>query len=267
MELTAPTRWRCIDFISDLHLQADDLLTFQAWRDYLLHTSADAVFILGDLFEVWVGDDILSVDSGFESQCAKILRTATSRTDIFIMHGNRDFLMGSTLMKACACTPLSDPATLQFGQQRWLLTHGDAMCLADTDYMEFRGRVRNDAWQHNFLSQSLQARLEQAKAMRRQSEAHKNTGTLYADVDTTAANAAMDTLSAQHMIHGHTHKPAKHALSSKRDRWVLSDWDLRAQPPRVDVLRLRLQDPDNGTATVERISPEMACLIEAKPVD
>lgn len=267
MELNAPSRWRCIDFISDLHLQADDQLTFQAWRDYLLHTTADAVFILGDLFEVWVGDDILSTNSGFESQCAQVLRDAALRTDIHIMQGNRDFLMGPALMQACTVTFMDDPSVLQFGQQRWVLTHGDAFCLEDTDYIQFRAKVRSPSWQRDFLSQPLDSRVAQAKVMRKQSEARKRTDTVYADVDTAAANTCLDALCAHHMIHGHTHQPAQHALNAERNRWVLSDWDLCARAPRAEILRLRLRDTDHGLATVERITPEMACVIEARPED
>ena len=90
MELLAPSRWRCIDIISDLHLQESDSATFEAWSHYLEHTAADAVFILGDLFEVWVGDDVLTLTAGFEHRCADVLRSAANRLDLFIMHGNRD---------------------------------------------------------------------------------------------------------------------------------------------------------------------------------
>lgn len=271
MELHAPARWRCIDFISDLHLQADQPQTVQAWRDYLLTTCADAVFILGDLFEVWVGDDVLqapnaSPEAGFEQQCVQALRAAAARLGVYIMQGNRDFLMGPALMQASACTLLDDPTVLTFANQRWLLTHGDALCLDDTEYMQFRQVVRSEPWQQDFLQQPLPQRLELARQMRQQSEARKRSEVVYADVDTAAANTSLTTLRADHMIHGHTHRPGKHALGAGRERLVLSDWDLNARPPRAEVLRLRLPaQPQGGAAVVERIDPTLAHLIAATP--
>jgi UDP-2,3-diacylglucosamine hydrolase len=272
MELLAPDHWRCIDFISDLHLQADEPDTFQTWRHYLQHTAADAVFILGDLFEVWVGDDVLErprspTESGFELDCVKVLRNAASRMNVYIMQGNRDFLMGSALMNACACTLLEDPTVLEISGQRWLLTHGDALCLDDTDYMQFRSMVRDTQWQQDFLGQPLAKRLELARQMRLQSEARKQDGMVYADVDVAAATACMDTLHAKHMIHGHTHRPGNHPMGADRERVVLSDWDLSALLPRAEVVRLYVPTTSqhNGTVRVERISPSTAHLIASTP--
>ncbi len=261
MELIAPSRWACVDFISDIHLQASDALTFQSLRDYLLHTTADAVFILGDLFEVWVGDDILlSPEGGFEQQCTEVLRAASDRMDIYILCGNRDFLMGSALMAACGCTLLPEPCVLSFANARWLLVHGDAQCLDDTDYMQFRAQVRSPEWQRDFLAKPLAQRIAIARGIRSQSEARKRSDAVYADVDFAAANTLMNTAQARHMVHGHTHRPAKHALSAGRERLVLGDWDLCAQPPRAEVLRLRLDHTKKTTErfTLERIPPSMA---------
>ena len=272
MELLAPAHWRCIDFISDLHLQADEPDTFQAWRHYLQHTAADAVFILGDLFEVWVGDDVLDghrspTEAGFEGACVQVLRSAASRMPVYIMHGNRDFLMGSALMNACACTLLDDPTVLEISGQRWLLTHGDVLCLDDQEYMQFRSMVRDTPWQQDFLNQPLAKRLELARQMRLQSEARKQADTVYADVDVAAANASMDTLHANHMIHGHTHRPGNHPMGAGRERFVLSDWDLSALPPRAEVVRLYVPTTSqhNGTVRIERISPLSAHLIASTP--
>lgn len=257
MELHAPSRWRCIDIISDLHLQESDSQTFEAWRHYLEHTVADAVFILGDLFEVWVGDDVLAQAAGFEQRCTHVLRSAASRLDVYIMHGNRDFLMGPALMQACAATLLEDPTVLAFAGQHWLLTHGDALCLDDTDYMQFRAVVRSAAWQSDFLAKPLPERLALARGMRTQSEALKRSDTVYADVDCAAANALLQATAADHMIHGHTHRPGQHRLDAARERLVLSDWDLHAHPPRAEVLRLRC-DTAHRTSTLERLPPAMA---------
>ena len=271
MELAAPSRWRCVDFISDLHLQAADPLTFQAWRSYLQHTQADAIFILGDLFEVWIGDDILAVESGFERQCADVLRNAAGRLDLYIMCGNRDFLMGAALMSHCGCTWLEDPCTLSFADQRWLLTHGDALCLADTAYMQFRSQVRSADWQREFLQKPLIERIALARTMREQSEAHKRSDSTYADVDSPAAHALLQSVQSTHMIHGHTHRPAKHPLAAGSERLVLSDWDLCARPPRAEVLRLRCASHGPAqTFTLERIPPGMSggpASTKPKPVD
>lgn len=272
MELHAPPHWRCVEFISDLHLHVHEPLTFQAWSEYLQQTTADALFILGDLFEVWVGDDVLSdqtnPNAGFEYQCTKVLRAAANRTSVYIMRGNRDFLMGAALAHASGCTLLEDPCVLKFASQRWLLTHGDALCLDDKAYMQFRALVRSAQWQHDFLEKPLSERLNLALQMRAQSEARKQGNTVYADVDTAAAQSSLETMHADHMIHGHTHRPARHALGPLHDRWVLSDWDLSVQPPRAEVLRLSLtlgkQGPVAG-ARIQRLSPADA--IAAKPAD
>lgn len=259
MELTAPSRWRYIDFISDLHLQASDPLTVEAWRTYLQQTTADAVFILGDLFEVWVGDDVLSLEAGFERRCADALRAAAGRLDLLMMCGNRDFLMGASLMAACGASLLEDPTVLSFAQQRWLLTHGDALCLDDADYMRFRAKARSTTWQQDFLSKPLPERMRLATAMRAESEAFKRADRVYADVDTQAANALLHSTRAEHMVHGHTHRPARHLLDAERERLVLSDWDLCATPARAEVLRLRrVPHGDAESFSVERIPPAMA---------
>ena len=243
-ELHAPPSWRTVDFISDLHLSADEAATFGAWQRYLQGTPADAVFILGDLFEVWVGDDVLTSTGpqepadNFEYRCACILRDAASRLPLFFMHGNRDFLVGQGLMSFSHASLLADPTVLSFAGQRWLLSHGDALCLEDRDYMQFRELVRGSAWQSAFLAKPLAERQAIARELRRQSEARKKSVTHYADVDAAAARQWLAAASARTLIHGHTHKPAVHDLGSGYSRVVLSDWDVSARPPRADVLRL-----------------------------
>ena len=255
MDIYALPDWQQIDFISDLHLQVESPATFTAFCSYLRHTPADAVFILGDLFEVWVGDDVLSADSAFEADCAAQLHAASQRLAIFIMHGNRDFLMGPALMHACNATPVTDPCVLVTNPTRWLLTHGDALCIDDAPYMQFRAQVRTGAWQNTFLQQPLRQRLEAARHIRTQSEARKRQGETYADVDATTALQWLEKYQAQHMIHGHTHKPAHHPLDATHTRWVLSDWDWHANPPRADVLRLSLGEAARGNATpLQRLS-------------
>ena len=256
MEITAPSRWRCIDFISDIHLHHGDHATFATWRSYVRATPADALFILGDLFEVWVGDDVLDQDCGFEAACVDVLHAASQRLDLYIMAGNRDFLMGSALMQACKATLLDDPSILSAGGERALLTHGDALCLADTDYQQFRATVRSAQWQSEFLARPLPERQAIARGIRAQSESRKQAGALYADVDTDAAIAMLEANACQQMVHGHTHRPGRHALGSHTSRTVLSDWVSEAVPARADVLRLTLQD--HGPAQWSRLSPATA---------
>lgn len=240
MELIAPSRWRCADFISDLHLQSADRPTFAAWAAYMRTTNADAVFILGDLFEVWVGDD--AATDTFESECVAVLREAGERLALFIMQGNRDFLMGPQLMQACAATALPDPTVLQFAGQRWLLSHGDELCVDDVEYQVFRKQVRSPQWQQEFLAKPLAERQAIARGIRQTSAARKGDPSIYADVDTAAALSLMAHHGAEHLIHGHTHKPAQHQLDGKHLRTVLSDWDVNASPKRAEVLRITAQE-------------------------
>lgn len=244
--LQAPASWRQVDFISDLHLQVSEPATFERWRNYMQCTRADAVFILGDLFEVWVGDDVAHTPLirpkpiGFEVGCAQVLNAAAQRLDIYFMHGNRDFLLGPKFAQTCGMTLLTDPTVLQFGGERWLLSHGDALCLDDTEYMQFRAEVRTPAWQDQFLQQSLGQRQAVARALRDNSESRKRSGVTYADLDKAATCDWLATTQANTLIHGHTHKPADHDLPEGRHRVVLSDWDASALPARAEVLRLTL---------------------------
>ena len=236
-QFVAPPDWLTLDFISDLHLQDSEAATFTAWCHYMQRTNADALFILGDLFEVWVGDDALQPGS-FEAQCAQIIQQTAGRLPVFFMHGNRDFLMGLSLMRACNAQLLSDPTVLSFKQQRFVLSHGDALCIDDLEYMAFRSKVRSAQWQEAFLAQPLAERQTIARELRQQSEAKKSLSADYADVDEEAARNMLKQANANTLIHGHTHKPATHDLHGNLQRVVLSDWDALATPPRAEVLRL-----------------------------
>jgi len=245
--LDAPASWQAVDFMSDLHLHAGDTATQAAWLAYLDGaTGTDALFILGDLFEVWVGDDVLdhadTPERTFVQTCVQALHGFARRTPVFFIAGNRDFLLGPKALAASGMQGLSDPAVLVFGSRRWLVGHGDALCLADTDYMAFRATVRQPAWQADFLARPLPEREAIARDLRTRSEARKRaTGhdpSLWADVDADAARACLREAQAPVFIHGHTHRPATHDLGHGLQRVVLSDWDLQATPPRAEVLRL-----------------------------
>lgn len=265
-ELTAPAHWRCVDFISDLHLHASEPQTFKAWADYLLHTHADALFILGDLFEVWVGDDLVTdpvtapSHGEFEGQCAAVLKAASKRLDVFFMHGNRDFLVGSALMAQCGATMLADPTVLCGQGARWLLSHGDVLCLGDVAYQSFRALVRSEAWQRDFLAQPLSQRLATARGLRAQSEARKKMSPEFIDVDDAAARQWLQGAGASTLIHGHTHRPADHDLGNGLRRLVLSDWDAAAQPARAEVLRLTL-DPDLDSNRDSKLDSNLASAV------
>lgn len=240
--LIAPPTWRCIDFISDLHLHEGLPGTTQALADYLANTSADAVLILGDLFEAWVGDDMRT--QPYEAECTRILAQAGQRLHLGVMVGNRDFLLGTDMLSACHAHPLGDPTVLLAWGGRTLLTHGDALCLADTDYLHFRAQVRQAAWQQSFLAKPLDERLDQARRMREASQAHQqvqaSTSMGWADVDEGAATDWMRGAQSLRLIHGHTHQPGDHPFGPPGGmRHVLSDWDLdHAQHPRAQILRL-----------------------------
>jgi UDP-2,3-diacylglucosamine hydrolase len=261
MEIQAPSGWRCIDFISDIHLQAGEPATFQLWSSFLEGTPADALFILGDLFEVWVGDDVLDVQDSFEIRCVQALKGLSQRIPVHVMAGNRDFLMGPRLMAEAGTVMLEDPTVLFVNQQPIVLTHGDAQCLGDISYQAFRQHVRGQAWQQEFLSKPLAQRQAIARDLRTQSEARKNAETVYADVDAIAAVAQLDTFQALQMVHGHTHRPAVHDLGGGKTRTVLSDWEPDSDPPRGDVLRL--QKSAEGAKQWKRLTPSAA----SRPLD
>jgi len=237
-ELVAPAAWRTVDLLSDLHLQASEPETFDAWRGYLETTPADALFILGDLFEVWVGDDA-AAHPGFEAECGQLLRQASVRRPVFFMHGNRDFLVGADFAARCGMTLLDDPTVLALHGERWLLSHGDLLCLEDTEYLQFRGQVRTPAWQQAFLARPLDERRALARAMRTQSEERKAApDKVWADADVGMSRSWLQRAGARTLIHGHTHRPAEHTLDDGLRRIVLSDWDAAAHPPRAQVLCL-----------------------------
>jgi len=234
----APANWRSIDFISDLHLAENTPRTFEAFEAYLHGTPADAVVILGDLFEVWVGDD--ARHAGFEARCAHVLADAASRCTVAFMAGNRDFLVGTDMLAACGATALADPTVLNAFGQRLLLSHGDALCLSDTAYQRFRAQVRSSAWQRDFLAQPLPERRITARDIRDESQRRKQQAAAqWFDLDAAETLRWMHGAGTPVLIHGHTHMPASHELAPGFVRHVLSDWDLdhAGAAPRAQVLR------------------------------
>jgi UDP-2,3-diacylglucosamine hydrolase len=232
--MIAPPDWRMVDFLSDVHLDASEVATFNAWAQHLNTTPADALFILGDLFEVWIGDD---TQDPFHLQCMEVLRATAKRKPVFFMCGNRDFLVAQQCLQSTGVQGLQDPYVLELAEQKVLLSHGDALCIGDTDYMAFRQQVRSSAWQEAFLAKPLPERQQFAKDLREQSKARQQIQTDYADVDANTARAWLGDNDCKLLIHGHTHRPATHDLGDGLNRMVLSDWEALATPPRLEVLR------------------------------
>lgn len=239
-EFEAPKDWAAVDFVSDLHLSEATPRTFERWADYMRGTPASAVFILGDLFEVWIGDD--ARHAGFESACLEVLADAAAHRTLAFACGNRDFLVGSEMLRECGMLALPDPAVLVAFGERVLLSHGDSLCLDDHDYQAFRATVRAPAWRREFLARPLEERRKLARQMRDHSEQRKRgmAPQDWVDIDKAAAVRWMHEARAPTLIHGHTHRPAREDLAPGYVREVLSDWDCEGPgAARAEVLRLK----------------------------
>lgn len=239
--LTLPPSIRTADFISDLHLSPELPQTLSALAAYLRATRAGALFILGDLFEAWVGDDSSAMP--FESQVLDLLARSAQERPLFIMRGNRDFLLGPRFFEATGAVDLPDPAVViapGISREAVLLSHGDALCLADTAYQQFRSQVRQPAWQEAFLAKPLDQRQAIGAQMRAASREHQQRAEpiTYADADSALAQAWLQAAGARTLIHGHTHRPQSELRAEGWQRHVLSDWDCdHASPSRAEVLR------------------------------
>ncbi len=237
-EWVVPASLSCIEIISDLHLAAQTPATLDAWQCYMEQTRAGAVVILGDLFESWVGDD--SRFSEFEAGCVAVLERASTRLTLAFMVGNRDFLVGTQMLEACHMQGLRDPTVMVAFGQRYLLTHGDALCLADTEYQEFRTMVRDPQWQSQLLAQPLDERRKLARELRAGSMERQvgRLGEAGIDVDAIMALDWLDRADSKILIHGHTHRPGTDSPAPGVVRHVLSDWSCDDLLQRAEVLRL-----------------------------
>lgn len=241
MRVQAPSHWKTLAFLSDVHLHAADRSTFEAWASAVQSMQADVLFILGDLFEVWVGDDVLThpTEGPFWNRCAQVLSGAVQRMPVYFMPGNRDFLVASHFLKLTGLKLLTDPTLIEWPHARWLLGHGDLLCTDDQAYLAFRAQVRNPHWQAEFLSRPLDERLELARQMRMESAKQQaQSGANWVDVNIQAVEEWLDNTDATILIHGHTHMPAMHTLANSRMRVVLSDWDANATTPRTHWLEV-----------------------------
>ncbi len=217
-----------IHFISDLHLCEEEPATLRAFIDYLAGPArtANTLYILGDLFEYWAGDDD---DTPLIRQVSDALSAlAASGTALRFMAGNRDFLIGQHFASRCAMRLLPDPSRLVVDGRQVLLTHGDALCTDDTDYLQYRSQVRDPEWQSTFLARPLAERkafIESLRTRSREANARKRPEIM--DVNQDAVAQLLRTNDYPVLIHGHTHRPARHEhLVDGRtcERWVLADW-------------------------------------------
>lgn len=215
-------------FVSDLHLDESRPAIAAQFERFLgeIAPGADALYILGDLFEYWVGDDGLALP--FPARVAAALEAAARRVPTRFMHGNRDFMVAGRFAAATGIDLIDDPAAIDLHGVPTLLLHGDTLCTGDNGYQAFRARVRDPAWQQAALARPLPERIAIAQEMRAQSEGAKEGKAMQImDVAPEAVERAFADSGCLQMIHGHTHRPARHVHrvgGSERVRWVLADW-------------------------------------------
>jgi UDP-2,3-diacylglucosamine hydrolase len=227
-------------FISDLHLSTQHPGSAQLFLRFMQNVapSANALYILGDLFEYWAGDDDL--DDPFHTQVAQALKILTSGgTRLFIMHGNRDFLISDKFAAACGATLLPDPVLLDLYGIPTLISHGDMLCTDDIDYQAYRKQVHEPAWQQQFLALPLTQRKNFIAQLRMRSEnekIHKSSEIM--DVSGTAVAELLSSHGyPRFLIHGHTHRPGHslhHLDGHTCERWVLGDWNNNANALRCN---------------------------------
>jgi UDP-2,3-diacylglucosamine hydrolase len=216
-------------FISDLHLSEDRPAANERFFSFIEETAraADSLYILGDFFEYWIGDDDLAYP--FNAVIAGVLRELSrSGVALYVMHGNRDFLIGERFCDATGATLLEDPTVVELDGEKTLLMHGDTLCTDDVDYQAWRRTARSSAWQAQFLGKSLAERREANVGMRQKSkEVVSAKPAEIMDVNEAAVLEAMKRHAVKRLIHGHTHRPGRHAVDlggSRGERWVLPDW-------------------------------------------
>ncbi len=208
-------------FLSDLHLEAPHSPAFRTFAALLNRESsgADAIHLLGDITEVWVGDDD---DGPLATELKAVLKAAAAHCRVTLMHGNRDFLFGEVLARETGVELIDDPHLEEDGT---LLSHGDAFCIDDEAYQQMRALFRSDAWQQNVLGQPLEARRELARNLRAQSQAtNANKAENIMDVAAREVDRIAVELGAKRLVHGHTHRPGRHA-HSWGNRYVLGAWE------------------------------------------
>ncbi len=226
-------------FISDLHLShvrpEINRQFFTFMQD--IASRADVLYVLGDLFEYWAGDDDLA-DPFNDRICAAFAKLRESNTKLFVMHGNRDFLMAETFAQRCGAELLADPTLVNLYGTSTLLMHGDTLCTDDVKYQAFRAQVRSADWQQSFLAQPLTARKATIEKLREESALEMRGKTaMIMDVAEPSVLQVLRDNNYPRLIHGHTHRPAMHLHhlnGHKCERWVLNDWYQRGGYLRCD---------------------------------
>lgn len=211
-------------FISDLHLSDQQPQTTQLFLEFCENKarSARALFILGDFFEYWLGDDALDNTAKTAQRALKNL--TKEGVEIFFMAGNRDFLLGQHFAESCGLEIIEEPHLITLDGEQILLIHGDAECTDDFEYQKVRSMLRNKDWQQQFLQQTIEQRIEFAKQARLQSQEHtKQANAEIMDVNPIAIQSLYKKHQVKTIIHGHTHRPAIHD-SVVTKRIVLGDW-------------------------------------------
>jgi UDP-2,3-diacylglucosamine hydrolase len=227
-------------FISDLHLCGARPAITGLFLDFLRHRarSADALYILGDLFEYWIGDEAVEQEE-FRAIARGLRELTANGTPVFVMHGNRDFLMAHGFETATGCRLLADPARVDLHGTPTLLMHGDSLCIDDVEYMAFRAQVRNAAWQREFLAKPVAERdriVRDFREISKNSTASKKPEIM--DVNQKAVEAVMREHGVQRLIHGHTHRPKEHVFTldgQPARRMVLGDWYEQGSVLSVDA--------------------------------
>lgn len=227
-------------FISDLHLGVDQPLSQAAFRHFVTDVApaAEALYILGDLFEYWVGDDDMH-DPFHATIVGALQNLAAHGTRVYLLHGNRDLLMGQALAQACQATLLEDPTLLDLYGTPTLISHGDTLCTDDVDYQRFRTQVHEAEFQRDFLAQPIAARKAHVEQLRQISTREKqNKDIAIMDVNDAAVARLLREYRYPRLIHGHTHRPNRHVHTVDGhacERWVLGDWYQRGSALRCDV--------------------------------
>jgi len=215
-------------FIADIHLSADRPDLIRAFISFLENKAnkCSCLYLLGDIFEAWIGDDY--IEPAMEPIVSALQRLSCSGCQLYLLQGNRDFLMGASFSKKIGATLLSEACTIDLPSEKALIMHGDQLCTDDIDYQQFRTMVRSEQWQQQFLDKPIAERLQIAQQLRATSKEQGSAKSMQiTDVSQNAVIDAMNDAQVKLLVHGHTHRPATHKVPLSQDtgtRMVLGDW-------------------------------------------
>ena len=213
-------------FISDIHLTQNNELIKNSFFSFLdnFPEEVNNLFIVGDLFDLWIGDDVRN--ELVENLHLKLKKLMNNKKNIFFFHGNRDFLVGESFCKTSNIKLIHEPTVFEFFGFKTLILHGDQLCTEDVDYQNFCKIVRNEQWQSEFLSLSIPERLKIAQNVRKESSVSlANKDDYITDVADITVLKYFEKYKVTHMIHGHTHRPKIHPVENNFSRLVIPDWN------------------------------------------